>query len=359
MSTIGSQEPVAYKFGPFVLYTRELHLLRDGEVVSAAPKVLETLAILVERAGDVVSRSEIIARVWPNVFVEEGSLAQNIFQLRRLLDKEFPNQQVIATLPKRGYTFVPRVALIQATAERQATVTAPVEVPPPLTPEAFRSSTDMEEKSPEISSLVSSPPELPQDRVQPRRSSSFALLLPQRIRRSWIPPYALALALIVASAAAAVLSDRRAGSHPESADSRRSVLVLAFDALESSAGESLHRLKLADSLRENLIHNGRVRVLQTKPSPEWLPHHAVGKPAMLTRDDLHELREATGCDLVVVAQVEGSDEQIGLSALVYDAGSGKIIGSFDHSGPGAQLPVLVNRVNTKIGGLLEGSTGLP
>lgn len=359
MTTIGSQEPVAYRFGPFVLYTRELRLLRDGKAVTAAPKVLETLSILVERAGEVVSRSEITARVWPSVFVEEGSLAQNIFQLRRLLDREFPNQKVIVTVPKRGYTFIPRVTLAHASAERKRKPIESIEAALPDTAHTSSSAGEIVEQSLQNNLSFSSTPALPRIAGNPERRSAPALLLFQRMRRSGVAPYVLVLTLICASAAGTILFSQRAGSGPGSADSRRAVLVLAFDSLESSPGNNVRPTLLADTLRTNLIQNNRLRVLQSTRFSGTLATRRAGQREVLGRDDLRKLREATGCDVVVFAQLEGSDQAVSLSAMVYDAGSGKIIGSFDRSGPGAQLPILINSVNRKIGGLLEDSSELP
>ena len=74
-----------YAFGPFRLDPTQKELRRDGAVVPLAPKVLDTLLALVESAGRTVPKDELMKRVWPDTFVEEGNLSVHIFNLRRRL----------------------------------------------------------------------------------------------------------------------------------------------------------------------------------------------------------------------------------------------------------------------------------
>ncbi len=93
-----------YEFGPYRLDRSSRILLRDGAVVPLTPKVVDTLAALVERAGQPLSKGELLRQVWPDTFVEESNLTQNISVLRKVLGPSF-----IETLPKRGYRFTPDV----------------------------------------------------------------------------------------------------------------------------------------------------------------------------------------------------------------------------------------------------------
>jgi TolB-like protein/Flp pilus assembly protein TadD len=96
-----------YEFGPFRLDSVKRLLLRDRQVVSLAPKVFETLLILVQYNGQIVEKDELIRLIWPNTFVEEANLTQHVFTLRKLLGKTADGRQYIATVPKRGYRFAP------------------------------------------------------------------------------------------------------------------------------------------------------------------------------------------------------------------------------------------------------------
>src|SRR5713226_5803562 len=95
-----------YTFGPFRFDPEERLLLRDGKPVPLAPKVMETLLLLVQNAGHLVDKDDLMKRVWPDAFVEEGNLNKNIFVLRKLLGVWDGGREYIETVPKRGYRFV-------------------------------------------------------------------------------------------------------------------------------------------------------------------------------------------------------------------------------------------------------------
>src|ERR1700719_65193 len=98
-----------YGFGSYRLDAVERVLLRDGQSVTLPPKDLETLLVLVERAGHIVEKEELLEKVWPGVFVEEGNLARHIFNLRQVLGDSPDGRKYIETIPKRGYRFVAAV----------------------------------------------------------------------------------------------------------------------------------------------------------------------------------------------------------------------------------------------------------
>lgn len=74
-----------YEFGDFRLEAAHLMLYRNLEEISIAPKQVETLLALVERSGEIVSKDELMKRLWANSFVEESNLSQNIYTLRKIL----------------------------------------------------------------------------------------------------------------------------------------------------------------------------------------------------------------------------------------------------------------------------------
>jgi DNA-binding winged helix-turn-helix (wHTH) protein len=98
-----------YKFGPFLFDTRDHALLRDSESLPLTLKSFKTLLVLVENSGHVVERTELVERVWPNTFVEEANLTQQVFTLRRLLGADRNGRQYIETVPKVGYRFTATV----------------------------------------------------------------------------------------------------------------------------------------------------------------------------------------------------------------------------------------------------------
>ena len=95
-----------YEFGPFRLDATERVLLREGKPVLVPPKDLETLLVLVENRGHLVEKNELLERVWPGTFVEEGNLAKHISNLRQLLGDGLNEITYIETIPTRGYRFL-------------------------------------------------------------------------------------------------------------------------------------------------------------------------------------------------------------------------------------------------------------
>lgn len=100
---------VMYEFGPFRIDTERYLLMRGEESIPLSPKVFETLLFLVKHHGEVRKKDEIINSVWPDTFVEESNLAQNIFLLRKALGEEKNEHRYIVTIPGVGYRFVAAV----------------------------------------------------------------------------------------------------------------------------------------------------------------------------------------------------------------------------------------------------------
>jgi TolB-like protein/Tfp pilus assembly protein PilF len=99
-------EKAFYEFGPFRVDSSHRVLQRDGELIPLAPKAFDTLLALLQSRGDVLDKEDLLRTIWPDSFVEEGSLAQNISILRKLLGEGADGQPYIQTIPKRGYRFV-------------------------------------------------------------------------------------------------------------------------------------------------------------------------------------------------------------------------------------------------------------
>jgi DNA-binding winged helix-turn-helix (wHTH) protein/TolB-like protein/predicted Zn-dependent protease len=102
-----------YAFGPFRLDPAEAQLTRDGEQIKLPPKALEMLHALVKRPGHLMTKAELLAEVWPGLFVEEGNLTVHMTALRRALGDE-TRDGYIETVPKRGYRFTGEVRVIEA-----------------------------------------------------------------------------------------------------------------------------------------------------------------------------------------------------------------------------------------------------
>lgn len=102
----------SYEFGPFRLDPEERILSRDGQLVPLTIKAFDTLLVMVEDAGRVISKDELMRRVWPETVVEENNLAQQISALRRALGESEAGVKYIETMPKRGYRFLANPNLV-------------------------------------------------------------------------------------------------------------------------------------------------------------------------------------------------------------------------------------------------------
>ena len=110
-----------YEFGRFRLSTSDRVLLRDHEVVQLTPKVFDILQALVESNGQVISKDGLMKRVWPDSFVEEGNLTQNISLLRKALGEGRNGNQYIETVARRGYRFVAPVRTVSTISDASQT----------------------------------------------------------------------------------------------------------------------------------------------------------------------------------------------------------------------------------------------
>jgi eukaryotic-like serine/threonine-protein kinase len=97
---MSKQNKRIFEFGPFSIDTLNRQLLRDGEVVPLKAKAVDTLLLLIESHGDVIEKNDLMQALWPESFVEESNLTQNIYILRKALGGDY-----IETIPRRGYRF--------------------------------------------------------------------------------------------------------------------------------------------------------------------------------------------------------------------------------------------------------------
>ena len=100
------------RFGPFTLDLSDRLLWRGGELVPLTPKAFDLLAVLVQNPGRVLSKSDLIERVWPDAVVEEANLSNQVYRLRAVLGEGEGEASYIDTLSRRGYRFVAPVTRV-------------------------------------------------------------------------------------------------------------------------------------------------------------------------------------------------------------------------------------------------------
>jgi DNA-binding winged helix-turn-helix (wHTH) protein len=106
---VSATELPIYRFAGCELDPVERRLLAHGRPVALTPKVFDTLVLLVERAGHVVSKDELMAALWPRGFVHESNLTKHIWLIRKALGDSEHDARCIETVPKLGYRFVAEV----------------------------------------------------------------------------------------------------------------------------------------------------------------------------------------------------------------------------------------------------------
>jgi predicted ATPase/DNA-binding winged helix-turn-helix (wHTH) protein len=121
-----SMDGDAISFGPFRLLAGQRLLLEGDKPVRLGSRAFDILAVLVERAGQVVGKEELIARVWPQTFVEESNLKIQVSALRRALGDGQDGHRYIVTVPGQGYNFVASIGLGEPFRSASSPTIAPV-----------------------------------------------------------------------------------------------------------------------------------------------------------------------------------------------------------------------------------------
>ena len=152
-----------YEFGPYRIDAVRRLLLRGGKSVPLPAKVFETLLVLAQHCGEVVSKDELMKLVWPDSFVEESNLSQSIFLLRKALGETAQDRGYIVTMPGRGYRLSSAVRQVTASETELG-----VESSQP-------SHVDLEETRSEAAKESQPVAAVPQEERLPRATTSSAL----------------------------------------------------------------------------------------------------------------------------------------------------------------------------------------
>src|SRR6185312_14285893 len=123
---MSARRPDIYEFGEFRLESDKRLLFRGGNPVALTPKVFDTLLQLLQHHGKILAKDDLMRAVWPDTVVEENNLDQNISTLRRVLGEKRGENRYIATIPGKGYHFVPAVEITARAQLTQGRVTLAV-----------------------------------------------------------------------------------------------------------------------------------------------------------------------------------------------------------------------------------------
>src|SRR5712692_1911348 len=129
---IGSPSAIRLGFGPFELNVAERSLRKANQVVPLGGRAYDILIALLENAGEVVGKAELIARAWPDVTVEEGSLRVHLSALRKALGDGQFGSKYIASIQGHGYSFIAPVTRLPADHDRGSASAGMSNLPPAL-----------------------------------------------------------------------------------------------------------------------------------------------------------------------------------------------------------------------------------
>jgi DNA-binding winged helix-turn-helix (wHTH) protein len=104
----------SFSFGPFKLVAEQQRLLRNDSPIRLGSRALAILSMLLERAGELVSKQDLMSRGWPDTFVDESNLKVNIAALRKTLDEGDGQPSHIVNVSGRGYRFVAPVSVTES-----------------------------------------------------------------------------------------------------------------------------------------------------------------------------------------------------------------------------------------------------
>ena len=119
MNMYQSVESNGFTFGNFELVPTRRLLSKEGRIVKVGSRALDLLIALIERAGQIVTKEELMSQVWSNVIVEDTNLRVHVSALRRLLGDDGINSRYIVHVARRGYVFVAPLATSTSVAVRQ------------------------------------------------------------------------------------------------------------------------------------------------------------------------------------------------------------------------------------------------
>jgi DNA-binding winged helix-turn-helix (wHTH) protein/TolB-like protein/Flp pilus assembly protein TadD len=286
-----------YEFGDFRLDSTKRVLLREGATVPLTPKCFDVLLLLVSRRGQIVSKDELMTRVWPDTIVEENNLNVNVSLLRKTLGEKPNDHRFIVTVPGSGYQFVAEVRLIDGenngAAERRSGLTT--------------SSVSRPRQIGVMSLIADTPGESysngPVEVAQPTRSTAYDIPDEKSSRRLATALLPLAVLLTVAVAVYFWYSARR--------DTRtiNSVAVLPL----TNATKDPNAEYLSDAISGNLI-NSLSQLPQLKVIAQASSFKYKGKEI-----DPQELANAMGVQAIVTGSIVRFDDNLQISVELIDA----------------------------------------
>jgi DNA-binding winged helix-turn-helix (wHTH) protein/TolB-like protein len=284
-----------YEFGNFKIDSVERVLLCAGEPVPLTQKIFDLLLLLVQNSGHVVEKNRLMKEIWPDTFVEEGNLTQNISVLRKVLNDA--GHQYIQTVPRRGYRFVGHLREIGDESEL-------------IIEEHSVARLVVEEHDRDAPDLHPAPPNTVAPLVSIGKLQSSGIWSSRRTT------LLTGLALVAAASVFGYFwfSSSRRANRTTPAGSTQSIAVLPFRVLSSNANDEFLGLGMTDALISKLSGLKQLRIRPTA---------AVRKYAA-TNQDAAAIGQELRVDSVLGGSVQRDGDRIRVTVQLIDAADGKV-----------------------------------
>lgn len=325
MATKSSEIRHLYEFGPFRLDPQRRLLTRGTDPVPLTPKVIETLVVLIENRDRVVSKDDLMKMLWPDSFVEESNLSQNVFVLRRALGDSSQEKRYIVNVPGRGYQFTEVVHEVE-----EAELGAAQEIE-----ETVR----VESRS--LARVVV-------ERVVPRKGTIG-------IRTGIVVAMA---ALVVVGALVYRSRTRRPAERTGPVASlpavkmRPAVAVLGFRNLSGRADTKWLSVALAEMLNTELAAGEHLRIIPGEQIARSRRDMPWGEADTLAKDSLLRLRSNLGTDYVALGSYTilevGNKRLIRLDLRLQDAAAGETVAEDAVTGNESDLFDLISEAGSRM-----------
>jgi eukaryotic-like serine/threonine-protein kinase len=355
-----------YEFGAFRLDPGERVFTRKGERTPLAPKAFETLLILVQHHGHVLTKDELIKTLWPDTIVEENNLTQQISQLRRALGEGGDASEYIETVPRLGYRFVSEVREI-AGDEDELILSKHTRTRIVLREE--EETVEEEEPLESVSAPVTANErlEITPD-VIPATRTDWVLAGSSRNWEWTLVPLGFVLIVVTGVIFFPALRPHRSTAHETSmaltpalapVKPRYSIAVLGFKNLSGRTQDAWLSAALAEMLTTELASGGQLRVVSGEEVHRIKSDLKLEDGQSLARATLAQIRNRVGADMIVsgsfVEVGREPENQIRLDLRLQDVAAGETVYSTAVSGRTQELFSLVSRS----GAQLRSKLGVP
>ncbi|MBI3475454.1 MAG: winged helix-turn-helix domain-containing protein [Acidobacteria bacterium] len=283
-----------YEFAGFRFDPAQQLLLRDGKPVSLTPKTFELLLVLLQSNGRLLSKDELMRKLWPDSFVEDANLTVNISALRKALGDPHDGEgrELIETVPKRGYRFLPTVTELLEESESSTGTRAPAVRLAMTPPEPVADERESHLKSPELAA--------------PKFPRLIAALL-------------VLVGILIAALTYAWYQQRTISKLP--AETHRRLAILPFQNLRHDPDSDFLGYSLADAVITKL---GYVQALRVRPS------YAVAKYRDQTID-IPKTAAELNVDTLLMGNFIRDGDALRITCQLVDAGTDNILwkGAFE------------------------------